>query len=264
MLIDSHCHLDVAEFDSDRAAVIAAARRRGVAGILVPGFDRASWQRIADLADAYPDIHPAYGLHPGFIDQHEDADVDALAGWIAQRRCVAVGECGLDFYVPGFDLQRQLDVLRPQLALARALDLPLILHGRRAFDRLLAEVRRVGKLRGIVHSFAGSPEQARQWCNEGFLLGFGGPVTYDRAARLRKVVAALPLDHLVLETDAPDQPLQGRQGQRNEPALVVDVLDCVARLRGASAEHIAEATTRNLVRLLRVPLPSAALVDRDR
>ncbi len=253
MLIDSHCHIDAAEFDADRAQVIAAARRATVRGILVPAVDRASWQRIAELADADADIYPAYGLHPMFLDQHRVADIDALAQWVASHRCGAIGECGLDHYVPELDPAHQLRVLRPQLELAHELGLPVILHARRALDPLLAEIKRVGRLRGIVHSFAGSSEQARQWCAQGFLLGFGGPVTYERAARLRRVVAELPTEHLVLETDAPDQPLQGRQGQRNEPQFLVDVLTCVAALRNADPQSLADVTTRNVLNLIGLP-----------
>jgi TatD DNase family protein len=250
MLIDSHCHIDAAEFDSDRTAVIAAARRAGVKGLLVPAVDRASWQRIAELANADADLYPAYGLHPMFLAEHTEADIEALAAWVATHRCSAIGECGLDFYVPELDHARQLEILRPQLALARQLDRPVILHARRALDPLLAEIKRVGRLRGIVHSFSGSAEQARQWCAQGFLLGFGGPVTYERAARLRRVMAELPLQHLVLETDAPDQPLSGHQSERNTPAQLTEVLMCVASLRGMEPEALAMATSRNVLDLL--------------
>lgn len=250
MLIDSHCHIDASEFDLDRTQAIAAARRAGVRGILVPAVDRASWQRIADLADADAEIFPAYGLHPMFLEQHRAADLDALADWIATHPSAAIGECGLDYYIAQLDPAQQLRILRPQLQLARELDLPVILHARRALDPLLLEIKRFGHLRGIVHSFAGSSEQARQWSAQGFLLGFGGPVTYERAARLRRVVAELPIEHLALETDAPDQPLQGRQGQRNAPEYLVDVLTCVAGLRNMDANALAEATSRNVLRLI--------------
>ncbi|MDZ4813015.1 MAG: TatD family hydrolase [Pseudomonadota bacterium] len=252
MLIDSHCHIDAPEFDADRAVVIAAAHASGVHGLLVPAVDRASWERIALLADADANIYPAYGLHPMFLDQHADADTEALAQWVTTHRCSAIGECGLDHYVPGLDPAHQLRVLRPQLELARELDLPVILHARRALEPLLAEIRRVGRLRGIVHSFAGSSEQAQQWCAQGFLLGFGGPVTYERAARLRRVVTTLPLEYLLLETDAPDQPLHGHQGQRNTPERLVDVLNCVAALRSIEPSALAAATSRNLMALIGV------------
>lgn len=249
MLIDSHCHLDVAEFDHDREQVLQAARAHNVLGILVPAIDRASWSRIAALAKADEHIFPAYGLHPMFLEQHSDEDIDALDAWMAGHPPAAIGECGLDFLVDGLDRQRQLDVLRPQLRLARALNRPLILHGRRAFEPLLIEVQKVGGLRGIVHSFSGSAEQARQWCAAGFMLGFGGPVTYPRATRLRQVVATVPLQHLLIETDAPDQPLFGHQGERNEPMRLMAVRDCVATLRGIDPSELDRATTENFKRM---------------
>ena len=249
-LCDSHCHLDAAEFDHDRAGVLARARAAGIACQLIPAVDRAGWPKIAALVAREPGLHAAYGLHPLFLAHHTDADLDALPDFIASTKAVALGECGLDFFLPQLDRDRQLAVLRPQLQLARALDLPVILHARRALDPLLAEVRRVGGLRGIVHSFSGSLEQARQWCRAGFLLGFGGPVTYPRARRLRAVVSELPLAHLVLETDSPDQPLYGHQGERNEPARLPQVLAAVAELRQDEPENIATATSQNLHRLL--------------
>jgi TatD DNase family protein len=252
MLIDSHCHLDVSEFDDDRSDVLARSRAAGITGILVPAIDRASWTAIAGLARAEAGIYPAYGLHPMFLDRHQDADLGALGEWITQHPCLAIGECGLDFHVEGLDAARQLQILRPQLELAAERELPVILHARRALDPLLAEVRRFPGLRGIVHSFSGSAEQARQWGGRGFLLGIGGPVTYPRAARLRRVVAELPGEQLVLETDAPDQPLCGHQGERNEPARLLGVLETVASLRATTTELLAAETSRNLRQLLRI------------
>lgn len=252
MLIDSHCHLDASEFDEDRADVLARSRAAGISGILVPAVDRASWGAIARLAQQEADIYPAYGLHPMFLDRHRDSDLAALGDWIGQHPTLAIGECGLDCHVEGLDIARQLQILRPQLELASERDLPVILHARRALEPLFAEVRRFPGLRGIVHSFSGSAEQARQWGARGFLLGIGGPVTYPRAARLRRVVAQLPIEHLVLETDAPDQPLCGHQGERNTPERLLGVLETVAALRGTSGELLARETSRNVRELLRI------------
>lgn len=251
-LFDSHCHLDAAEFDPDRTAVLARARAVGVGAQLLPAVDRASWPKIAELVARESGLHAAYGLHPMFLARHDDADLAALPAFIAAHPTVAIGECGLDFFVADLDRERQRRILRYQLELAARLDLPVILHGRRALDDLLAEVRNAGTLRGVVHSFSGSAEQARQWCRAGFLLGFGGPVSYPRAHRLRAVVANLPLAHLVLETDAPDQPLCGYQGQRNEPARLPEVLAVVATLRNQDPLTLAAATNDNLRRLLRL------------
>jgi TatD DNase family protein len=249
-LVDSHCHLDAPEFDADRAAVIARAHDSGIRAIVVPSVDAAGFGRVRALCQAHPGLHPAYGLHPMFLAGHREEHLAELREWIERERPVAVGECGLDFHVEGLDREAQQAYFLRQLELAREFDLPLILHARRAVDAVIAAIRRAGsgagpRLRGVVHSYSGSMEQARQLVGLGFLLGFGGPVTYERARRLHRLVAALPLECLLLETDAPDQPLAAHRGERNEPARLPGVLQAVARLRGAPPEEVARATTRN-------------------
>jgi TatD DNase family protein len=255
-LIDSHCHLDAPEFDADRAEVLARARSAGVGGIVIPAIDAAGWEPLAKLCVGDPELFPAYGLHPMFLDRHTDDHLRALGDWLHAHPAVAVGECGLDFYVEGLDPQRQAVVFEAQLRLAREFDLPLILHARRAVDAVIAALRRIGGLRGVVHSFSGSAEQAAQLGKLGFLLGIGGPVTYERAQRLRRVVAQMPLEQLLLESDAPDQPPTSRRGRRNEPDCVREVLVTVAALRGESEERIAEATSANARRLFGLPQPA--------
>jgi TatD DNase family protein len=249
VLFDSHCHLDVAEFDPDRDTVLQRARAAGVTGQLVPAIDADSWPRIKALCEREPDLLPAYGLHPLMLDRHRPEHLDRLADWLRHEPSAAVGECGLDYYVDGLDRNLQQHYLDRQLELARELDRPLVLHARRAVEGVTLALRRVGGLRGVVHSFAGSPEQARQLFELGFCIGIGGPVTYPRAHRIRRLVADMPLEFLLLETDAPDQPLAGHQGQRNEPARIVDVLRVVAELRGETKDVIAAATRRNAERL---------------
>ena len=248
-LYDSHCHLDAAEFDGDRPAVLARARDAGVARQLVPAVDRASWDAIRVLCAAEPGLRPAYGLHPMFLDRHQPDHLEELRDWLESERPAAVGECGLDFFVDGLDPDKQRLYFRRQLELARDFDLPVVLHARRAVEEVIATLREVGGLRGVVHSWSGSEEQARQLFELGFCLGIGGPVTYDRAKRLRRTVASMPLDCLLLETDAPDQPDADWRGQRNEPARLRQVLEVVARLRGQPAAAIAEATSANALRL---------------
>lgn len=248
-LYDSHCHLDAAEFDADRDAVLARARAAGVTRQLVPAVDRGSWDRIRDLCAREPGLRPAYGLHPMFLEHHEPDHLKALGDWLERERPAAVGECGLDYYVEGLDPDDQQGYLDGQLALARDLDLPVVLHARRAVDPIIASLRRVGGLRGVVHSWSGSEEQARQLFSLGFSLGIGGPVTYERAKRLRRTVADMPIEFLLLETDAPDQPGHGHRGERNEPALLTQVVAEVAKLRGMPEAAVAEATTANALRL---------------
>ena len=253
MLIDSHCHLDAVEFDPDRAAVIARARQAGVVQQIVPAIDAASWPKLREVCAMAPGLHPAYGLHPLCLASHRPPHLDELRDWIVREQPVAIGECGLDFYVEGLDPQAQQDYFEGQLELAREFDLPLVVHARRAVEAVIVAIKRTGRLRGVVHSFSGSAEQARQLWQLGFLIGLGGPVTYPRANRLRKLAAEIPLEHLLLETDAPDQPDAAHRGQRNEPARLPQVLEVIAELRGENAAKIAACTTANARRLFALP-----------
>jgi TatD DNase family protein len=248
-LIDSHSHFDVADFDADRDAVLAHARECGVRRQIVAGIARDGFEKLRDLCAANEGLYATYGLHPLFLAQHKPEHLDELEVWIDREHPVAVGECGLDFYVEGLDVDEQRRYLERQLVMARDRDLPVILHARRAFDDVAATIRRIGSLRGVVHSFSGSQEQANQLWKLGFHIGIGGPVTYERAHRLRGIVRDMPLEFLLLETDSPDQPLFGHQGHRNEPAMLVDICRTIAELRDADPADIARATTQNCERL---------------
>jgi TatD DNase family protein len=251
MLFDSHAHLDANEFDADRERVLVAARDAGVGEMLVPAIAAAGWEALRDLCDAEQGLHPAYGLHPLYLSQHLDGDLVTLHDWLDRYPAAALGECGLDFHDASLDRERQLHFLRGQLRLAREFDRPLVLHARGAFEQVILELRKFdGGLRGVVHSFSGSAEQAKRLWEMGFLLGIGGPVTYERARRLRRIVAEMPIEFLLLETDSPDQPDAAHRGQRNEPARLVEVLRCVAELRDQSPVEIARATAANARRLI--------------
>ncbi|KRA51080.1 DNAase [Pseudoxanthomonas sp. Root65] len=256
MLVDSHSHFDAPEFDSDRAAALARARAAGVTRQVVPAVSAASWPKLRDVCAQDSGLFPAYGLHPMFLADHRPEHLDELNAWIERERPVAVGECGLDYFVDGLDRDRQHAYFDGQLRLAREFELPLIVHARRAVDAVIGAIRRTAGLRGVVHSFSGSPEQARQLWDLGFLIGLGGPVTYERANRLRMLARTMPLEFLLLETDAPDQPDAGIRGQRNEPARLPRVLDVIAALRGIPADELARATTRNAERLFALPATS--------
>jgi len=245
-LADSHVHLDDVAFDNDRQAVVERARAAGVTLQVIPGVDAASWPRIQALCTPGSGLYPAYGMHPMFLDQHRPEHLAELSQWLKTHRPVAVGEIGLDFHVDGLDAEDQRDYFRQQLALAREFDLPVIVHARAALDEVTASLRRIGNLRGVVHSFAGSQQQAEQLWKLGFHLGIGGPVTYERAQRLRRIVANMPIEYLLLESDAPDQPLSTHRGERNEPAYVAEVLQHVAALRGETLEAVAAATIANV------------------
>ena len=248
-LVDSHCHLDVAEFSNDLAQILARGREAGIAAFVVPAIACAGWPGLATMAVAEPDVKPAYGLHPMLLAEHREDHLDALPDWLARPECVAVGECGLDFFVPGLDVPHQENVFIQHVRLAKAVGKPLIIHARKATERVIQLLRRHGPATGVVHSYSGSLEQARQLVDMGFLLGIGGPVTYPRSNRLRAIVRELPLACMLLETDAPDQPMYGEQGRRNEPAKLAKVLQAVADLRGQHPADIAEATTTNAERL---------------
>lgn len=252
-LIDSHSHLDAPEFDADRDDVIRRSRAAGVVTQIIPATTASSWPALRDLCARSRGLYPAYGLHPTFLDHHHIGHLDQLREWVDRESPVAVGECGLDHWVDGLDREEQLRYFLAQLDLAKATDLPVIVHARRAYDEVTAAFRRVGGLRGVVHSFSGSQAQAEQLWKLGFLIGIGGPVTYPRARRLRGIVAAMPIDYLLLETDSPDQPLCGHQGHRNEPARLVDVLATVAELRQESPDALARATRLNTERLFGLP-----------
>ena len=252
MIFDSHCHLDDPEFDADRDAVVARALAAGVRGQLVPAIDRGTWEKTRAACAAAPGLHAAYGLHPLLLDKHRPEHLDDLPDWIAREQPKAIGECGLDYFVEDLDPDTQRFYFRRQLEIAREHDLPVVVHARRAFEEAIGELRRLPGLRGVVHSYAGSEEQARQLFAMGFCIGLGGPVTYERARRIRRVATSMPLEFLLLETDAPDQPDAGRRGQRNEPAFLKTVLECIAQLRGVEAEVVAKASSENASRLFRL------------
>lgn len=253
VLVDSHCHLDASAFDPDRAAVIERAQALGVRQQVVPAVTAASWPKLREVCQQAPGLYPAYGLHPMFLAEHQFGHLPLLRGWIERERPCAIGECGLDFFVEGLDAGAQQTYFIGQLELAREFELPVIVHARRAVDAVIAAIRRIGGLRGVVHSFSGSPEQAAQLHRHGFLLGLGGPLTYERAQRLQRLVRGMPLEQLLLETDAPDQPDAGVRGQRNEPARLETIARHVAALRGMELEALAQATTENARRLFALP-----------
>lgn len=252
-LIDTHCHFDDVAFDADRGPALQRARQAGVARIVVPAIDAIHWPRVRDACADDAGLHAAFGLHPMYLASHRPEHLAQLREWIERERPVAVGECGLDFFVDGLDRDAQLGWFDAQLRIARDVDLPVIVHARRAVDAVIAAIRRIDGLRGVVHSFAGSPQQAGQLADLGFLVGLGGPVTYPRANRLRQLAATLPLEQLLLETDAPDQPDASHRGQRNEPARLPVVAQVIAALRQMPLDAVASATTANARRLFRLP-----------
>lgn len=253
MLIDTHCHLDFPDFSVDRAAVIERARSEGVEQIVVPSVTVDNFQSVLDVCAGAPALFPALGLHPCFT--HEPAAaIEQLAQMLTSHQPVAVGEIGLDFRPGQASAEMQVPLFEQQLALARAQDLPVLLHVVKAHDEVLKRLRQCQLPRGgIVHAFSGSEQQAREYAKLGFKLGFGGAFTHARARKLQRLAAELPLEWLVLETDAPDMPLAGYQGERNEPARVAEVAQQLASLRGVSLAQVAEQTCANARQILHLP-----------
>ncbi|MDR0702146.1 MAG: TatD family hydrolase [Azoarcus sp.] len=252
MLIDTHIHLDAAEFDHDRAAALERARRAGVGGFVVPAVDRAGFARALRLAGTTPGVFPALGIHPLRVDAASVADLAALDDLLGQGCCVAVGEIGLDHYAPEFNAARQQAFFMAQLELARKHALPVILHVRRALDAVLAALRRANVTGGIAHAFNGSFQQAGALIALGFKLGFGGAMTFPGSRRIRRLAGELPLEAIVLETDAPDMPPVWGRGGRNEPGNLALYAETLARLRGLAPEAVIAATTINARKILRL------------
>lgn len=251
-LIDSHCHLDFADFDTDRDAVLERCLQSGIHKIVVPGVTVTKWPRQIALCQQYPQLALALGCHPMFMAEHPDNAVQQLAHAIEQHKPVAIGEIGLDFYLPNFDSQQQISLFEAQLDLAEKNALPVILHVRKAHDQVLKLLRKKTLPGGIVHAFSGSAQQAEHYRRLNFLLGIGGALTYPRAQRLQRLFTKLPLSQIVLETDAPDMPLHGYQGQRNSPENIPIILEKLSQLRGETVEHIAAATSANCQQLLSI------------
>ncbi len=268
MWIDTHCHLDAPEFDADRDAVRQQARAAGVDRCVLPAVQRRDWPGVQALASRHGDGY-ALGIHPLYVPAAQDEDLQALDVALTQSRgdprMLAVGEIGLDFFVPALCTppmrERQWRFYLAQLQLARQHGLPVILHVRRSADLLLKGLRQIGVAGGIAHAFNGSAQQARAFVDLGFALGFGGAMSFERATALRRLACSLPTDALVLETDAPDIPPQwlyrsaadraaGAPQGRNSPAELPRIAQFLATLRGLDAPALAQATTANALRVL--------------
>jgi len=246
--IDSHSHLDFSEFDNNRLNAIQRAKKAGLEKIIVSATVADRWHLITALAEN-PIIAPAYGLHPMFMDQHNDKHLQQLDTLISQKKPIAVGEIGLDYFIPKPNKAAQLKLFIEQLEIANAFQLPVIIHARKSLDIVLRELRRLPQLKGSIHSFSGSAQQAKQAIDLGFYLGFGGPITYTRATKLRKLVSQLPLTSLLLETDSPDQPDSTHFGERNEPAYLPIIAQTIAELQGIDRSEVAKQAYINTKQL---------------
>lgn len=256
--IDTHTHLDFPDFDADRQQVLQRCAQAGVERLVILGVYRQNWDRLWPLVEADPHLFAAFGLHPIYLEQHQPSHLDDLAQRLQQLtrhpQCCAVGEIGLDYFLPELDRQRQQALFDAQLRIAADAQLPALLHVRRAHADTIATLKRHRLPRGgIVHAFAGSLEEAREYIKLGFRLGLGGAATWPQATRLRRTLAALPLDSLVLETDAPDMAPHFHAHQRNSPEFLPRICLELAVLRGEPVERFARACRHNSCELFGWP-----------
>ncbi|MBX8521620.1 TatD family hydrolase [Pseudomonas cichorii] len=259
MLIDTHTHLDFPDFDDDRQQVLDKCRTLGVERMVVLGVYQRNWQRLWDLTLEHPALYAAFGLHPVYIDEHRPEHLSELGDWLNRLKghpqLCAVGEIGLDYYVENPDRPNQQRVFEAQLQLAADFDLPALLHVRRSHADVIATLKR-HKLRrsGIIHAFAGSREEAREYIRLGFKLGLGGAATWPQALRMHRVIAELPLESIVLETDSPDMAPAMYPNQRNSPQHLPDISRALAGLLKISPEDLAQVSTHNACELFGWPV----------
>ena len=258
MLIDSHCHLDAAEFGADAAGIAQTAAEAGVHCIVIPAVEVANFDAVATLAATLPNCVYALGIHPMYVPQAREADLTRLRERVVTAkqdpRFVGIGEIGLDFFIPelaeGELRDKQEFFYAEQLKIARDAELPVILHVRRSQDVLLKYLRRIKVSGGIAHAFNGSEQQAQDFIDLGFVLGFGGAMTFTRALQIRRLASSLPLEALVLETDAPDISPAWLHPGVNTPVQLPRIAAVLAELRGQSLAEIALQTSQNVARVL--------------
>lgn len=251
MLIDTHCHLDAAEFDADRASVAATALGQGIAAIVVPAIFRNNFDAVISLNQQHKHCVYALGIHPMFVNQSKLEDIEILNTYVENNQPVAIGEIGLDYFVTKENKELQTHFFTEQLKIAKQHRLPVLLHSRHAVDDVLKYLRRYQLVGGIAHAFNGSKQQAEQFIELGFKLGFGGAMTYSRALRIRELARSLPLEAIVLETDSPDIPPEwvGHKG-RNTPAELAKIAQVLADLRHENIVQVIDITSANAIKVM--------------
>jgi len=259
-LTDSHCHLDFSSFDGDRNEVLQRASHTGIRRLLNPGLDLDSSRRILELVETYPQLYAAVGIHPNEGSGWKSAALPGLHRLAQHPKTVAVGEIGLDYYREETPRETQRELFQYQLDLAAEVEKPVVIHSRQAMDEILGMLRvwharlvddnsPLVRRPGVLHAFEGTVDHARQAIGMNFFLGIGGPVTFRNAQARRDVLAELPLEHMLLETDSPLVAPHPHRGQRNEPAYVRLIAETVAGLVGQPLETVAEVTSNNATRL---------------
>ncbi|WP_445620050.1 TatD family hydrolase [Kushneria sp. Sum13] len=250
--VDTHCHFDFPPFCGNEAQSLKQAEAAGVEKIIAVGVTAERFEGVMALAEHHAPVYAALGVHPMAIHEFENEHLEQLEAWLEKRpdKLVAIGEIGLDLFIDNPQFDRQEALLEAQLRLARRHDLPVILHSRRTHDKLAMHLRRLDlPRRGVVHGFAGSEQQALAFIKAGYFIGVGGTMTYERASKTRRTLARLPLSSLLLETDSPDMPVQGFQGEPNRPERIHNIWQCLCEIRRESPEEIADTIRGNTRRL---------------
>lgn len=251
MFIDTHCHLDATEFDADREQVLSLAVQQNISHLVIPAVARESFPTVIEFCRQHKNCAYALGIHPLYVDQAQLEDLAVLTDFVQQYQPIAIGEIGLDYFVTKANMERQILFFTEQVKIAHQYQLPVLLHVRQAVDDVLKVLRRQVGVTGIAHAFNGSWQQAKQFIDLGFKLGFGGAMTYDRALRIRALAQKLPLDAIVLETDAPDMPPAWLPAQsRNSPLELPKIAQVLADLRQLDVMQVAEITRENALKVL--------------
>ncbi len=252
-LFDTHCHFDSTVFDKDRKLLLQKSRENGINNILIPATTKESWRVIRMHVALNPGLHAALGLHPHFIDGHTEQHLHDLELALNLPPVTAIGEIGLDFYDKKLNKEKQEKFFRAQVKIAMQRKLPIILHVRKAHNEVLKYIRFLQfKEGGIVHAYSGDLQQAREYLSKGFKLGFGGTMTYERSVKIREIVKNLPLEAIVLETDAPDMVPATSNSHRNTPVHLLDIFNTLCKLRPETPRELAEVTTRNAKKIFRL------------
>ena len=251
-LIDSHCHLDFEIFDNDRPQIMQRAKDNNICDIVIPGTEKKHWHRINQLCAEHKNLHACYGLHPYWVNHHKEQHIRQLEKYLSANNPVALGECGLDFRPQQADKKIQLNFFEAQLAIAESFRLPVVIHSVKAGEAVIQTIKKFKQLAGMIHSYSGSIEQAKQLIDLNFFISISGSVTYNNTKKIKAVVKEIPLTSLLLETDAPDQPDQKNSGKRNEPAYLINTLDVISALRDEQREIIAKQTTSNAKTLFNI------------
>lgn len=249
-LIDTHCHIDFDDFNNDRDLIIQQASDSGVLDIIVPSVAKSSWRKTIETCSHYSQCHLALGLHPVFIEQHQPQHLIELDSLVKSHSPIAIGEIGLDYFLKKLDKEKQLAYFSKQLIIAKQHNLPVIIHNRKAHDECINLLTEIGVNNGIIHAFNGSIQQAEKYIELGFLLGFGGMLTFERSTKLHRLVKQIPLESIVLETDAPDMTVEQHSGMRNSPHYLPYIVQSIAEIKEVPEHLVASMTTTNAQKIL--------------